>query len=126
MHTPTSLDPDATLQSGNGSSAGSHARQIGHRAAAALDEKRGTVAGGMETVASALHRGADRLPGGERVASAAHAAASAMESAADYMREQDLRGMMSDVRQVARRHPGATLLTAAAVGYLLVRALSRR
>ena len=33
--------------------------------------------------------------------------------------------MLSDVRDVVKKHPGATLLTAAAVGFLLARAFSR-
>ncbi len=49
-----------------------------------------------------------------------------METAAGYVRDQDLRAMLSDIQQTAKRHPGATLLTAAAVGFLLARALFRR
>ena len=49
-----------------------------------------------------------------------------MQTAADYVREQDVQGMISDAGRGVKRHPGATLLTAAAVGFLLARTLSRR
>ena len=86
---------------------------------------RDTVARGIDTAASSLHEKADRLPGGERVASAAHDTADAMESAADYVRAQDLTAMLDDVRQAVTRHPGAALLAAAALGFVIARSLSR-
>jgi hypothetical protein len=33
--------------------------------------------------------------------------------------------MLSDLRVMVKRHPGATLLTVAAVGFLLARSLTR-
>jgi hypothetical protein len=75
------------------------------------------VARGIDAAAASLQARADRLPG-EKVASAARKTAQAMESAADYVREQD-------VRQATRRHPGAVLLAAAALGFMLARALRR-
>jgi hypothetical protein len=68
---------------------------------------------------------AERLPGGEKVASAARLAAQGLEHAKDYVRERDLKGMLSDLQAGVKRHPGATLLIAAAVGFLLLRAFSR-
>jgi hypothetical protein len=83
------------------------------------------VARGIDSAADSLHANADRLPGGERVADAAHSAADGMERAADYLRDQDLRGMLSDVRESVARHPGAALLAAAALGFVIARSLSR-
>jgi ElaB/YqjD/DUF883 family membrane-anchored ribosome-binding protein len=77
----------------------------------------------MEAAAESLHSRADRMPGGEKVANAAHTAADAVERAADYVRDQDVRAMLSDVREAVKRHPGAMLLTAAAVGFLIARGL---
>jgi hypothetical protein len=108
----------------------SHIRQrasdLGHRVADSVDDKRGAVASGLESAASTLREKAEAMPGTAKVARAARATAGAVETAADYVREQDVRGMLSDVGRGVKRHPGATLLTAAAVGFLLVRALSRR
>jgi hypothetical protein len=91
-----------------------------------IDEKRESLAQGIDSAASSLHARAENLPGGEKVARAAHTTAAAMEKAAGYVRDQDIEAMISDVRNAARKHPGAVLLAAAAAGFLLVRALSRR
>lgn len=79
----------------------------------------------LTDAASTLHEKADRLPGGEKVARAAHSTADVMQNAAAYLEELNWREMLADLRQIAKRHPGATLLTAAALGFLLARSLSR-
>src|SRR4051812_4468114 len=113
MHQETTVPTDISndlpsgMQSGNGNGS-----SLGRKAAAAIDDKRDTLASGMESAASRLRDRADDMPGGERVAGAAHATASAMESAADYVRDQDVRGMLADVGRLVRRNPGATLLIA--------------
>jgi hypothetical protein len=84
-----------------------------------------TLTDAASSAASTLHEKADSLPGGPKVARAAHTAADAMQKTADYLQDQDWRSMLSDLRQVARRNPGATLLTAAAIGFLLARSMSR-
>lgn len=76
--------------------------------------------------ASSLRERADSLPGGEKVAAAAHTAANVLESTAEYFQDRDFGDMVADLKDVARRHPGATLLAAAALGFLLVRTLARR
>ena len=76
--------------------------------------------------ASSLRERADSLPGGAKVAAAAHTAANVMESTAEYFQGRDFGEMVADLKAVARRHPGATLLTAAALGFLLMRTLARR
>ena len=88
-------------------------------------DPRSTLAEGLETAANSLHDRAESLPGGDKIVRAAETAAVAMDTAADYVRNQDMRAMMSDVRQIIRRHPGATLAIAAGLGFLLVRVLSR-
>ncbi|HET7810244.1 MAG TPA: hypothetical protein VFL16_06680 [Steroidobacteraceae bacterium] len=59
------------------------------------------------------------------MSAAAHATANALENAADYVRDQDIEAMIADVRDAAKRHPGAVLLAAAAAGFLLARMLTR-
>jgi hypothetical protein len=128
-HSETTVPPsefdDLKPASDRVSQAKSRVADIGQRAAETLDEKRDAVARGMESAASALHGRAESLPGGQKISSAAHSAAGAMEMAADYVRDHDLRKMLSDLGQVVKRHPGATLLTAAALGFLLARNFSR-
>ena len=90
-----------------------------------IDDKRDALSRGMDSAASALRDGVQSLPGGEKVASAANTAAGAMESAAEYVREADLKEMFADIRRLVREHPGAALLAVAAAGFLVARAISR-
>jgi hypothetical protein len=124
VQSSTFTDPEAPTPSGDGAST-SKVAELGQRAAAAIDSKRESLASGMESAASKLRDQADRLPGGERLADPARRAAGAMESTADYLRDRDARGMVEDAGAIVARHPGAALLTAAAVGFLLARALTR-
>ena len=123
---PTSpLDPLSAGRNGEAGGVPSRAAELGERVTAAIDSKRDTVARGMDSAASSLHSTAERLPGGDRVTDAAHTAAYAMEEAADYLRDQDLSAMISDVRNTVTRHPGAALLIAGALGFVIARALTR-
>ena len=101
------------------------AAEMGQKVADKIDENRGTAASGLETAASALREKADTLPGGDRVASAAHATADAVGVAADYVRENDVKAMMTDVQKLVKNNPGVALLTAAALGFLIARTFSR-
>jgi len=126
MQTPTFTKTPLPLEGGDGISQGaSRAAEIGERAAAAFDDKRDAVARAIDAAASALHARVESLPGGPDVARAAQSTADTMEKAADYVRDQDLRGMLSDITRIAKRYPGATLLAATALGFLAFRAIGR-
>jgi hypothetical protein len=101
------------------------AAEMGQKVADTIDQNRGAAASGMESAASALREKADTLPGGEKVANAAHATANAVGVAADYVRDNDLQTMMADVQQLVKNNPGPALLTAAALGFLIARTFSR-
>lgn len=101
------------------------AAEMGQKVADTVDQNRGAAASGLESAASALRGRADTLPGGERVANAAHATADAVGVAANYVRENDLKTMMADVQQLVKNNPGPALLTAAALGFLIARTFSR-
>lgn len=125
MQTSTPIDPTFPGDGDGFSRSTSRATEMGRKAATAIDDKKEALASGLASAASMLYEKADDLPGGEKVARAARSAAEAMERAAVYVRDQDLKGVVSDVQQVAKRNPGVTLLTAVAVGFLLARSLSR-
>ena len=76
---------------------------------------------GLNTV----HERADDLPGGQTVKEFAHAAADRLSTTADYMRTHDAKRMMADVETVVKSNPGPALLVAAALGFVLSRALAR-
>jgi hypothetical protein len=90
-----------------------------------IDENRAGAAGGIESAASTLHQKADNLPGGESVKGAAHAAADASNSTADYVRENGVKSMLADVQKIVKNNPGPALLTAAVLGFLVARTFSR-
>ena len=126
MQIPTSPDFASAERNDDGAvQSTSRATEIGRRAAAAIEAKRDAIARGLDAAAASLAEKADSLPGGDKVARAAYTAAETLEEAAGYVRDRDLEGMLSDIRHIVKRHPGATLLTAAALGFVLARAISR-
>ena len=126
MQTPTFTKTPSPLEGGDGISQGaSRAAEIGERAAAAFDDKRDAVARAIDAAASALHARVESLPGGPDVARAAQSTADTIQNAADYVRDHDLKGMLSGIARIAKRHPGATLLAATALGFLAVRSMGR-
>jgi ElaB/YqjD/DUF883 family membrane-anchored ribosome-binding protein len=98
---------------------------IGQAAAEKIDENRSAAAGGLDSAASTLYEKADSLPGGESVKGAAHTAADALSSTADYVRENDVKSMLADVQKIVKNNPGPALLTAAVLGFLVARTFSR-
>ena len=123
---PTSRDPTAAVLPGDGElPTASRAAELGQKAADAIDSRREAIARGIESAAESIHSRAEALPGGERVSNAVHTAADQMDRAADYLRDQDVRAMLADIRHTVTRHPGAALLTAAAVGFLIARSISK-
>ena len=94
-------------------------QDVGARAAQRADQARVGAAAGLESVASNLHEK------GEQVASAAHSAADAVAYGAEYLRDNDVQTMLTDLMDVIRRNPGPSLLGAAVLGFMLGRALSR-
>jgi ElaB/YqjD/DUF883 family membrane-anchored ribosome-binding protein len=94
----------------------------GRQATDKIDEKREPAADALASAASSLHEKAEDLPGGETVRSVAHSTAEKLESTAGYIREHDVKAMMSDVEDIVKRNPGPSLLIAAAIGFLIGRA----
>jgi|SRR3954451_18963014 len=97
---------------------------LGRSAAQKIDQNRGSAASSLENAAATLHQTAESLPGGEKVSNLAHTAADKLTSTADYVRRNDVNGMMSDVERVVKNNPGPSLLAAAVVGFLVGRAFA--
>ena len=96
--------------------------EAGRQATDKIDERRGPAADALESAASTIHEKAGDLPGGETVKSVAHSAAEKLESTAGYIREHDVRAMLTDLEDIVKRNPGPSLLIAVAVGFLIGRA----
>jgi hypothetical protein len=116
---PSSQESASIIDDGRAGTLKSKVQDVGARAAQRADQARVGAAAGLESVASSLHEK------GERVASAAHSAADAVAYGAEYLRDNDVQTMMGDLMEVIRRNPGPSLLGAAALGFILGRALSR-
>ena len=98
--------------------------EMGETAADKIDDNRDAAAEGLEKAAAALHEKAEGLPGGEKVSDLAHVTAEKLNSTAEYVREHDVKSMMTDVQSLVRKNPGPSLLAAVAVGFLIGRAFS--
>ena len=98
---------------------------FGRMVADRIDESRAVAASGLDSAAQTLHQKAGALPGGERVVSAAHSAAEALASSADYIRDHDVKSMRENLQRLLKNNPGPALFGAALLGFLLARALSR-
>lgn len=94
----------------------------GRQAVDRIDERRAPAADALESAASTIHDKAEDLPGGPAVKNVAHSAAEKLETTAGYIREHDVRAMLSDVEDIVKRNPGPSLLIAAAIGFLIGRA----
>lgn len=121
---PAAEGESANLQSKVAQAAGETKQQVadaGRKTVDKIDEQRQAAASGLESAASTLHESAEKLPGGEKVSQAAHATADKVQQTADYVREHDVNAMVQDVQHLVKRHPGGSLLAAAAVGFLVGR-----
>jgi ElaB/YqjD/DUF883 family membrane-anchored ribosome-binding protein len=98
--------------------------EMGQTAVDKIDDNRDTAAEGLEKAAMALHENAEGLPGGEKVSEMAHVTAQKLNSTAEYVRDHDVKGMMTDVESLVRKNPGPSLFAAVAVGFLIGRAFS--
>jgi len=106
-------------------SPGAFGREAADRVREATDEGRTMVAERLDSAASTIEDRAGDLPGGSRVKEFAQAAADRLGTTADYMRSHDAKRMMADVETVVRNNPGPALLVAAALGFLIGRAVVR-
>jgi ElaB/YqjD/DUF883 family membrane-anchored ribosome-binding protein len=95
--------------------------EAGRRASEKIDEQRYRAADTMEGTASALHERTDRYA--EQASGAIHRTADKIQSAADYLRENDARAMLDDAAEWVRRYPAQTLAAAAVLGFLAGRAM---
>lgn len=100
--------------------------ELGRKAVRSIDDRRVSVAEGLEGAARGLHNKADSIAGGgERVSKATHEVADKVENASRYIRDKDAKDMLADVESLVRAHPTRSLLAVLAVGYLAGRALRR-
>jgi ElaB/YqjD/DUF883 family membrane-anchored ribosome-binding protein len=100
------------------------AENLGRKATETADQARSSVAAGLSAAASAVDKNGNE--GANRVRGAAHRTANALSSGADYIRDNSVRDMMDDAMGLVKSNPGAALLGAVAIGFLVGRAFSSR
>jgi hypothetical protein len=89
------------------------------------DQVRAGMAGGLDSAAESVESGAQGLPRGGKLRSAAHGAADALASGAHYLREHNTQDMIDDLMEVVKNNPGPALFGAVALGFLMGRAFTR-
>ena len=94
---------------------------LGRRAENKLDQGRLRAADTVDTTAATLRDKADRFA--SATSQTVHNVTDKLQSAADYIRDNDARAMMEDVADFVRRYPAQSLAAAAVVGFLAGRAL---
>lgn len=68
---------------------------------------------------------AARVAWGKTKAKFTERAADALDTTGQYLREWEDRDLLSDVGELAKRHPGKSLLAAAAIGFFVGRSITR-
>lgn len=91
--------------------------EFGRKAVDSIDAQRTPAANALDKSAAALHQT------GEKVGSAVQATGEKLKASADYLRQTDVQGMMSDVNDLVKRYPGQSLAVAAVAGFLLARVM---
>lgn len=99
------------------------ARSAGRAAVDSIDDKREAAARTLSSTASKIHAKASQSEG--RLSDAAHKTADGIQATADFMRDHPIARVKDDLESFAKRNPGAALLIAAGVGFIVGRSLTR-
>jgi hypothetical protein len=95
-----------------------------------IDESRKSTAGALDQTVAKLHSGGEQLSGvahtaADQISGVAHSAADKLQTAADYIRETDLKAMGEDLKGIVKRYPGPALAAAAVLGFIVARGFRR-
>jgi ElaB/YqjD/DUF883 family membrane-anchored ribosome-binding protein len=101
------------------------AKRYGQRALDAVESGRQSAASTLDSAASGIRSKADSLPGGADVSRFARRAADKIGGAAQYLREHEVKDMMSEAESFIKEHPTQALIGAALVGFLAGRSMRR-
>lgn len=102
-----------------GQRAGEMAVNVGQRA----EDATASVGSGIQALAGTIR---EKGPHGGRLGSASSAVADTLDRGGDYLQEEGLRGIGTDVTNLIRRNPIPALFVGIGIGFLLARAVSRR
>jgi len=123
MHRAGEVASDLGQRAGEAlSSAASTASSLASKAGERAEEAVSTVGERMHNLGSTVR---ERGPRSGLLGSATSAVASGLEAGGDYLQEEGLSGMYSDVQSLVRRYPVQALLVGVGIGYLMARATCR-
>lgn len=126
MSTSTSGETHGAGGPGEGSTSSlSSTASSGRKVADKIQGAQEGAAQRADAASDRLHEDSDSLPGGPKVARAAHAAADSLTKTAKYIRENDMASVAKDVKRLVKDNPVPALLGAAAIGFVLARMFSR-
>ena len=94
---------------------------LGRKAEEKIDQGRVRAADTVDSTAVKLRDGADQFA--STTSNAVHNVTDKLQSAADYIRDNDARAMMEDAADFMRRYPVQSLAAAVVVGFLAGRAI---
>jgi ElaB/YqjD/DUF883 family membrane-anchored ribosome-binding protein len=94
---------------------------LGRKAEDKIDQGRVRAADTVDHTAAAMRDRADQFA--STTSNAVHNVTDKLQSAADYLRDNDVRAMVEDVADLMRRYPAQSLAAAVVVGFLAGRAL---
>jgi ElaB/YqjD/DUF883 family membrane-anchored ribosome-binding protein len=97
------------------------ATKWGEQATEFIDSQRSTAASGLKNAAEGLHATADQIPG-EAASRFAHQAADKMSDGADYLKNNAVKDMSSDLGRFVKAHPVEVIVGALLVGFFVGRA----
>jgi hypothetical protein len=87
------------------------------------DAQREQAADRLGDVADTVREKQDQLPGGQTTQRVATTVADKMDQASVYLRQNDVSDITNDLQAFARAHPAESLVAAAALGFVIGRAL---
>jgi ABC-type transporter Mla subunit MlaD len=88
----------------------------------AIEDHKGGLADQLEDVADAVHRSGEQLEGHQDwIATLVERGADELKSLADTVRDNDLKGLMSNLQDLARRQPAVFIGASMAAGFAMVR-----
>ena len=99
------------------------AKRYGQRAMDAVESSRESAPSTLDSAVSGIRSKADALPGGADVSQFARRAADKIGATAQYIREHEVKDMMSEVEDFIKSHPAQALLGAVVVGFLAGRSM---
>ena len=99
------------------------AAKYGQKAMEAVESSRESAASTLDSAAAGIRSKAESLPGGPQVGQFANQAADKLGATAQYLREHEVKDMMSEVESFIKAHPTQALLGAVVVGFLAGRGM---